>query len=161
MHTNFKLRIGGKRQITMPEPALDLLKIRVGDFIEFSVACERELRVRGMTLSPVSPLSDDLYRELHRRNEEIEKGNYKEIRDLADLSSEIASKSPKMAEVFRVAITSKRQITVPQAVLDLLNVGVGDHLEFIASGRNEMRVIGMTLTPSDVTEPPRVKKASA
>ena len=54
-----------------------------------------------------------------------------------------------MIHTFRMKIVSKRQITVPQELLDYLHIREGDYLEFIAEDGKEVRVSALRLAPTD------------
>ena len=53
-----------------------------------------------------------------------------------------------MSETFRLTIVSKRQITVPQKLLDLLQLAEGDGLAMTVDGNRILEVLPLKLVPT-------------
>ena len=58
-----------------------------------------------------------------------------------------------MAELFRMRIVSKRQVTLPQRLLDVLGLGINDELQIEFNSQENVRLIPVTKVRSDLFTP--------
>src|SRR5450432_2580186 len=57
-----------------------------------------------------------------------------------------------MDELFRLRIAVKRQVTVPQRLMDILGLSMGDELQVEVRG-NEVRLVPMVQVPKSMLSP--------
>jgi bifunctional DNA-binding transcriptional regulator/antitoxin component of YhaV-PrlF toxin-antitoxin module len=85
MDQTFRMKIASKRQITVPQDLLGLLGVREGDYIEILFDAEKGMTLSGLTLGPTSVFPAQMRTRLEHRDMEMEKGEYKEVRDLSSI----------------------------------------------------------------------------
>lgn len=88
MINTFRMKVVSKRQITLPQQLLDLLRIHEGDFLEFIAADDGNVKVNGLKLAPTQYFSSAVLSKLDEREADIEQGKHDpEVRDLSKLAA--------------------------------------------------------------------------
>ncbi|MFZ0821754.1 MAG: hypothetical protein WAM91_16945 [Candidatus Acidiferrales bacterium] len=93
----FQIRIASKRQVTMPQQLLDLLRLREGDFLEIITDRNQVVAVRPLKVVPTNLFTPEILKKLDRRAEQIDRGEYREFSDITTFpkkpSQKVAAKA--------------------------------------------------------------------
>ncbi|MGD0990711.1 MAG: AbrB/MazE/SpoVT family DNA-binding domain-containing protein [Candidatus Sulfotelmatobacter sp.] len=86
----FRIRVAARRQVTLPEELMRLLRIDEGDTLEISVEKNAISGGYGLKLAPTSLFDDDLIARLHERENQIEQGLSVRGRDKEELAAKLS-----------------------------------------------------------------------
>lgn len=70
----FRLKVAARRQVTLPQRVLDLLRLGEGDVLELVVHDDGTMSVRGLKLVPTNLFTDEILAQLRQREAEISEG---------------------------------------------------------------------------------------
>jgi len=84
MNETFRLKIGAKRQATLPQRMLNLLHLAEGDELQVDVANNQIQTVRALKAVPTDLFTPEVLERLNQREAEINAGKAAKV-DLADL----------------------------------------------------------------------------
>ncbi len=83
--SSFRIRVAARRQVTLPEELLELLRIDEGDTLEIRVDKNVISGGCGLKLIPTSLFDDELMVRLREREKEIARGSGIEAKDKEEL----------------------------------------------------------------------------
>jgi len=91
-HETFRIKIAARRQITLPEQLLELLRIDEGDTLEICVDRNVISGGCGLKLMPTSLFDEALMARLREREREIALGSGIKVNDAEELAVKLGRK---------------------------------------------------------------------
>ena len=85
--------VGPKRQMTVPEAMMSALRLKPGDFIEFTIADHQIAAARPCKPLPIDSLPDNILEMIQRARQEYAEGKFRSFEDLRTLEAELEQAS--------------------------------------------------------------------
>lgn len=90
MAKTFRVKIAARRQITLPEEILEMLRIGEGDTLEICIDKNAISGGGGLKLVPTSLFDDGLMERIRQREQEIAGGSGIVVEDVKALATDVA-----------------------------------------------------------------------